>query len=79
MKSLTDILLWVVGVLAFLFAAYHFLRFTTATDPATGTQDVWMGTSHLYTSLAAFVVAIVCVGLAYARRPHVEEEIHITK
>ncbi|HZI20709.1 MAG TPA: hypothetical protein VEY09_19230 [Pyrinomonadaceae bacterium] len=79
MKSLTDILLWVVGLLAFLYSAYALLRFTTAVDPETRTPNVWAGTPHLYAGLAAFVVAIVCLGLAYARRPHVEEEIHITK
>jgi hypothetical protein len=40
---------------------------------------MWVGTSHLYTAIAAFVVAMACLGWAYARRPHVEEEIHVTK
>jgi uncharacterized membrane protein len=79
MKSMTDILLWVVGLLAFVFAAYEFLRFTTSVDPVTRTPNVWAGTSHLYAGVAAFIVAMVCLGWAYARRPHVEEEIHITK
>jgi|GEM_PF-825508 len=79
MKNLTDILLWVVGLLAFAFAAYEFLRFATAVDPVTRTPDMWTGTSHLYAGIAAFVVAMVCLGWAYARRPHVEEEIHITR
>lgn len=79
MKSLTDILLWAVGLVAFAFSLYEFMRFATAIDPVTRTQDIWMGTSHLYAGIAAFVVAVVCLGWAYARRPHVEEEIHITK
>jgi hypothetical protein len=76
--KLVDILLWVVGVLAAGFALWQFALFATAKD-ATGRPDMWAGTSHLYTAIAALVVAAVCIVAAFVRRPHVEEEIHITE
>jgi uncharacterized membrane protein YidH (DUF202 family) len=79
MKSITDILLWVVGLLAAAFALYEFMRFASAVDPVTGHQDMWAGTSHLYTAIAALIVAIICVVWAFIRRPRVQEEIHITE
>lgn len=79
MKSLTDILLWVVGALAAAFALYEFAKFATSKDPATGNPDMWAGSNHLYLAIAALVVAAVCIVAAFVRRPHVEEEIHITK
>jgi uncharacterized membrane protein YidH (DUF202 family) len=78
MKSWIDILLWVVGLLAAGFALYEFARFATARDPATGNPDMWSGSNHLYTAVGALIVAVVCVVWAFVRRPHVEEEIHIT-
>jgi hypothetical protein len=78
MKGL-DIPLWAVGVAAAAYALYEFMRFATATDPATGFQDMWAGVNHLYVGLAAAVVAAVCIVWAFVRRPHEMEEIHVTR
>jgi hypothetical protein len=79
MKSMTDILLWVVGVIAAALALYEFMKFATAVDPVTKNPDMWAGKSYLYTALAALVVAVICIVWAFVRRPHVEDEIHITE
>lgn len=76
--KLPDILLWGVGVVAAVFGLWQLGQFMTAKD-ATGRQDMWAGTNHLYIAIAALIVAAVCVVAAFVRRPHVEEEIHITK
>lgn len=78
MKGL-DIVLWVVGVAAAVYAVYEFMRFATARDPVTGTQDMWAVTSHLYLGIAAAVAAGICIVWAFVRRPHGMEEIHVTK
>lgn len=78
MKGL-DIPLWAVGIAAAAYALYEFMRFATATDPATGFQDMWAGVNHLYVGLAAAVVAAVCIVWAFVRRPHETEEIHVTR
>ena len=78
MKGL-DIPLWAVGIAAAVYALYEFMRFATATDPATGFQDMWAGVNHLYVGLAAAVVAAVCIVWAFVRRPHEMEEIHVTR
>ncbi len=78
MKSTTDILLWVVGLLAFALGLWQLMLFLGAKD-ARGVPDMWAGTNHLWTAIAAAVVACVCVAWAFARRPHAEEEIHITE
>ena len=77
--KLADILLWVVGVLAAAFGAYELVRFASFVDPVTKRQDMWAGVNHLYIAIAALIVAAVCIVAAFVRRPHVEEEIHITK
>lgn len=76
--KLLDILLWVVGVLAAAFAIWKFAVFATARDAA-GRPDMWAGSSHLYLAIAALIVAAVCIVAAFVRRPHVEEQIHITE
>lgn len=78
MKSITDIALWAAGLLAFGFALYELMQFLGSKD-AKGLPDMWAGTNHLWTAIAAAAVACVCVVAAFVRRPHVEEEIHITK
>ena len=78
MKSMTDILLWVVGLLAFGVGLWQLMLFLGARDER-GIQDLWSGTTNLYAAIAAAAVACGCIAWAYARRPHVEEEIHITK
>ena len=78
MKSMTDMLLWVVGLLAFLFAIWELMKFLNAVDPVTGHPYMWAGTNHLWLAIIGAVVACVCIVTAFVRRPHVEEEIHIT-
>ena len=77
--KIADILLWVVGLAAAGFAVYEFMKFASAKDPVTGTQDIWAGTDHLWMAVAAAVIASVCVVMAFVRRPRAVEEIHITK
>lgn len=78
MKSMTDILLWVVGLLAFGFGLWQFMLFLGARDEK-GIPHIWAGTDHLWTAIFAIVVASICGVMIFVRRPHVEEEIHITK
>ena len=76
-KSMTDILLWVVGLLAFGLGFWQLMMFLKARD-ARGLPDMWAGTDHLWMAILAIVVACVCAVMIFVRRPHVEEEIHIT-
>jgi len=78
MKSTTDILLWVVGLLAFGLGLWQLMLFLGAKD-SKGNVDMSAGTSHLWMAIAAAVLACICVAWAFARRPHVQEEIHITE
>ena len=78
MKSTTDILLWVVGLLAFGLGLWQLMLFLGAKD-SKGIPDMWAGTGHLWAAIAAAVLACVCVAWAFTRRPHIQEEIHITE
>ncbi len=73
-----NILLWAVGLISFVFALWELMQFAGARD-ARGIPDMWAGTNHLWLAIAAAVVACVCAVMIFVRRPHVEEEIHITK
>lgn len=77
--KIVDILLWVVGILAAAFAFWQLVLFASAKDPVTGHQNLAAGLNNLYMALAALAVAAVCIVWAFVRRPHIEEEIHITK
>lgn len=78
MKSLTDMLLWGVGLLAFVCAVWQLMVFVGHRD-ANGVPDMWGATNHLWLAIFAAIVACTCVVAAFVRRPHVEEEIHITR
>jgi uncharacterized membrane protein YidH (DUF202 family) len=78
MKSTTDILLWAVGLLAFALGLWQLMIFLGARDTK-GNPDMWAGTNHLWMAIVAAVVACACVAWAFTRRPHVQEEIHITE
>lgn len=72
MKSMVDILTWVVGLAATVFAVYEYYKFATHTDPQGGH-------SNLYLAIAATVIAFVCALIFFVRRVNKEEEIHITQ
>jgi uncharacterized membrane protein YqaE (UPF0057 family) len=72
MKSLIDILTWVVGLPASVFALYEFYKFATFADPQGGHNHLWL-------AIAATVVAFVCALIFFVRRVNKEEEIHITQ
>jgi uncharacterized membrane protein len=72
MKSMLDIVTWVVGLAATVFAIYKYYQFATHPD----TQG---GHSYLYWAIAATVVAFICALIFFVRRVNKEEEIHITQ
>lgn len=78
MKSITDIVLWAVGLIALGVALWQLMLFMGGRD-AQGRPDMWAATNNLYMAIAAVIVACVCVAWAFSRRPHEVEEIHITK
>ena len=79
MKSLTDILTLLVGLVAIAVAIWQFLLFITAKDPRTGLPDMSFGTGHLWIGIAAAIVACASVVVLFVRHPRQEEEIHVTK
>lgn len=78
MKSLLDILLWVVGLAAAVFAIYEYYLFATYKSP-TGGFDMQGGRSYLWTAIGATVVALACGIVYFVRHVNKEEEIHITQ
>jgi hypothetical protein len=79
MKSMVDILCWVVGVGAIGFAFWQFMQFVAAKDPQTGLTDMTFGMTNLWLAIAAAIVACACIVYYFVRHPRVEEEIHVTK
>ena len=79
MKSMVDILCWVVGVGAIGVAFWQFLQFVGARDPKTNLTDMSFGMTHLWYAIAAAVLACACIVYYFVRHPRVEEEIHVTK
>jgi heme exporter protein D len=78
MKSMLDILMWVVGLAAAIFAIYEYYLFATYKG-TTGTFDMQGGQSHLWLAIAATVVALACGIIYFVRHVNKEEEIHITQ
>ena len=72
MKSLIDILTWVVGLAATVFAIYQYYKFATYTD-------LQGGHTHLWLAIGATVVAFISALIFFVRRVNKEEEIHITQ
>ncbi|MDQ3753541.1 MAG: hypothetical protein M3371_02280 [Acidobacteriota bacterium] len=66
-----DIVYWVVGLIAAIFAVYKFYRFVTSPGIDTN-SDLWM-------AIGAAVVACVCAVAYFLRHVNKEEEIHITQ
>jgi hypothetical protein len=79
MKSMVDVLCWVVGAGALGVAFWQFMLFITAKDPRTNIADMTFGMTHLWFAIAAAIVACACVVYYFVRHPRTEEEIHITK
>ncbi len=78
MKSLADIVAWLVAALATILAVVQVAKFVTARD-ARGIPDMMAGVHHLWWAIAAGIVAIACIVIVFVRHPRVEEEIHVTK
>jgi uncharacterized membrane protein HdeD (DUF308 family) len=78
MKSLTDILIAVLGMVTLLAGVWQLMVFVGFKD-AKGQPDMWAGVSHLYVAIVAIVIAVACVVAYFIRHPRIEEEIHVTK
>ncbi|HEY0004506.1 MAG TPA: hypothetical protein VGB17_06815 [Pyrinomonadaceae bacterium] len=79
MKSMTDILTGIVGLIAIAVAVWQALLFLGAKDPRTGVPDMMYGLNHLWWAILAAVVAVGSIVIYYVRHPRTEEEIHVTK
>jgi uncharacterized membrane protein len=78
MKSLADIIAWIVAGLATILAIWQVAKFVTAKD-ASGIPDMMAGVQHLWWAIGAGIVAIACIVIVFVRHPRVEEEIHVTR
>ncbi len=78
MKSMLDILMWVVGLAAAIFAIYQYYLFATYKNP-TGGFDMQGGRNYLWMAIGATVVALACGIIYFVRHVNKEEEIHITQ
>ena len=67
-----DILSWVVGLAATVFAIWEYYKFATFADPQGGHNHLWL-------AIGATVVALACALVFFVRRVNKEEEIHITQ
>lgn len=72
MKSMLDIVTWVVGLAATVFAIYFYYQFATHPETQGGTHLLWY-------AIACTVVAFICALVFFVRRVNKEEEIHITQ
>jgi hypothetical protein len=72
MKSMVDILTWVIGLPASIFAVYQYYQFATYHEEQGGTH-------HLWWAIGATVIAFICALVFFVRRVNKEEEIHITQ
>jgi flagellar basal body-associated protein FliL len=73
MKSMTDILTWVVGLIATGLAIYFFFfKYKTAPGADGDPKYLWL-------AIGSTVVAFLCALVFFVRRVNKEEEIHITQ
>ena len=73
MKSITDILTWVIGLAATVAAVYFFFwKYKGVDNPEGDTKFLWV-------AIGCTVVAFLCALVFFVRRVNKEEEIHITK
>ncbi len=77
MKSLIDIVLGAVGVIALIVAIWQFYLFTTSAGRAG--PEVGGNSTYLWYAIAAAVVACACALGIFLRHVNKEEEIHITQ
>jgi hypothetical protein len=76
-KSLTTVLLWVVGLAAAAVAVWQFYLFVVYRDTK-GALDAQGGGANLWLAVGAAVVACVCVCYGIFGRINQTEEFHIT-
>lgn len=75
MKSITDILCWVIGLAATALAVYFFFwKYKQELSP--GEQP---NPTYLWLAIGCTVVAFLCALVFFVRRVNKEEEIHITQ
>lgn len=67
-----DILTWVVGLAATVYAIWEYYKFATY-------PELQGGHTHLWLAIGATVVALACALIFFVRRVNKEEEIHITQ
>ena len=79
MKSLTELPIFVIGLLGIAVAIWKSIAFLGARDPQTGIPDMMHGLHNLWWAIAGLVVTIVCVVLYFVRHPRIQEEIHISR
>ena len=77
MKSITDILTWVIGLVATALAVYFF--FWGYKEAPAGHEADWDYKKYLWLAIGMAVVAFVCALIFFVRRVNKEEEIHITQ
>ena len=79
MKSVTELPIFVIGLLGIALAIWKSIAFLGARDPATGVPDLMAGVNNLWWAIAGLVVTIVCVVMYFVRHPRIQEEIHISR
>jgi hypothetical protein len=77
MRKSGDALLWAVGLMLAVVAAWQFYLYAAFRD-ARGVVDLQGGGPHLWAAIGAAVVACAVVGSAIFRRINKPEEFHIT-
>jgi hypothetical protein len=76
-NSLTNTLLWVIGLLSAAIALWQFYLFVVFKD-SRGALDALGGGLNLWLAIGAAVVACVCVFFGIFGRINKTEEFHIT-
>ncbi len=79
MKRMTDLPIWIIGILGLVVAVWQTMVFLAARDPQSGVPDLMYGVSHLWWAIAAAIISITCIVSYFVRHPRVEEEIHISR
>lgn len=77
MKNLSGSLLWTVGLLMAVIAAWQFYLFAAFKD-SQGVLEAKGGTLHLWLAVGAAVTGCLCAFAGIFRRINKTEELHIT-